>query len=128
MGLRYQQLESTVRSIAKKVTLLEATNASCLVERCSPLSVSNESGIPREEVEKFHGLVVPQEPKPPESDGAIFTLSFILSLALKGIVFRMLYVRMCGLRLRSLRGFSLDVQNVARFASDAAGIHGDPTI
>ena len=49
-----------------------------------------------------------------------------MSLILKGIAFRVLYVRVCGLRLRSLRGLSLGVQNVACFAPDAAEIHGDP--
>jgi len=40
----------------------------------------------------------------------------------------MLYVRVCGLRLRSLRGLSLDVQGVTCFASGAAELHGDPTV
>ena len=56
----------------------------------------------------FHGLVVPKEPKPPESDGEFLTLSFILSLALR-LVFRMLHVGVCDLRLRCLRGLSLGI-------------------
>ena len=105
LGLRYHQLESFVRSTIQKVALLEeATDAARSVEQHNSLSVSNESRAPREGVEMFHGLVVPQEPKPPESDGEFFAHSFILIL--KGLVFRMLHVRMCNLRLRCLRGLS----------------------
>lgn len=100
MGLRYQQLESSVRSTARRVALLEETiYASRLVEQHNRLPVSGESRVPREEIETFHGLVIPKEPEPPESDGELFTPSFILSLVLRGLVFRMLYVRMCRLRL-----------------------------
>ena len=100
MGLRYQQLESSVRSAAKRVALLEETiYTSRSVEQHNSLPVSDESRVPREKVEIFHGLVVPQEPRPPESDGELLTPSFALSLILNGLVFRMLYVRMCRLRL-----------------------------
>ena len=129
MGLRYQQLESSIRNTAQKVVLLEeARDAFRSVKQHNPFSVSNESWTPREEAEVFHGLVVPQEPKPPESDGEFLTPSFILSLILKGLVSRMLYVWVRDLRLRCLRRFSLDVQSVACFASDAAEIHGDSTV
>lgn len=129
LGLRYQQLESSVRSTARKAALLEEmTDTSRLVEQHSSLSFTNKSQVPREKVETFHGLVIPQEPKPPEPDGEFFMLSSILSLILKGLVARMLHVRMCGLRLRSLRGRSLDVQGVTFFTSDAAVLHGDPTV
>ena len=84
LGLRYQQLESSVRSTIQKVALLEeATDTARSVEQHNSLSVSNESRAPREGVEMFHGLVVPQEPKPPESDGEFFAHSFILILILK---------------------------------------------
>ena len=110
LGLRYQQLESSVRSTARKVALLEEmTDTSRLVEQYNSLPVSRVSRASREEAEMFHGLVVPQEPKPPESDGEFFTPSSILSLILKGLVFRVLYVRMCRLRIRSIRGLSLDI-------------------
>ena len=110
LGLRHQQLESSVRSAAKKVALLEETiYASRSVEQHNSLPVPNESRVPREKTETFHGLVVPQEPIPPESDGKLSTHSFTLSSVLKRLVFRMLYVRMCRLRLRSIRGLSLDI-------------------
>ena len=129
LGLRYHQLESSVRSTIQKVALLEeATDTARSVEQHNSLSVSNESRAPREGVEMFHGLVVPQEPKPPESDGEFFAHSFILILILKRLVFRMLHVRMCNLRLRCLRGLSLDVQSVACFVTDTAEIHGDPSV
>jgi len=103
LSLRYQQLESSVRSTARKVALLEEmTDTSRSVEQHNSLPVSSESQVSREELEMFHGLVVPQEPKPPESDGEFFTPSSILNLILKGLVFRVLYVRMCCLCLRSL--------------------------
>ena len=129
LGLRYHQLESSVRSTIQKVALLEeATDTARSVEQYNSLSVSNESRAPREGMEMFHGLVVPQEPKPPESDGEFFAHSFILILILKRLVFRMLHVRMCNLRLRCLRGLSLDVQSVACFVTDTAEIHGDPSV
>ena len=53
------------------------TYTSRLVEQHNSLSVTNESRAPHEKVEVFHGLVVPQEPRPPESDGGFFTLPFI---------------------------------------------------
>lgn len=85
LGLRYQQLESSVRSTARKVALLdEMTGASCLVEQRNFLPVADESQTPREKVEMFHGLVVPREPKPPESDGEFFTLFVHLELDLEG--------------------------------------------
>lgn len=85
MGLRYQQLESSVRSTARKAALLEETaKTSRLVEQHNFLSVSNEPRVPREEAEMFHGLIVPQEPKPPESDGEFFASSFYLELELDG--------------------------------------------
>lgn len=99
LGLRYQQLESFVRSATQKVALLEdATDTSRSVGQHNGISVPSESRVPREEVEMFHGLVVPKEPKPPESDGEFLTLSFILSLVLR-LVFRMLHVGVCDLRL-----------------------------
>jgi len=129
LGLRYQQLESSVRRTAKEGTLLEeAMNASRLVEQHNSLPVSDKYWIPREEMETFHGLVVPQEPRPPESDGELFLPLFIFSLILKGLVPRMLHVRMCHLRLRSLRGLSLDVQSVACFTSGAVEILREPTV
>ena len=129
LGLRYQQLESSVRSTAGKIALLEETmNASRSVEQHNSLPVSNESWVPRKKMETFHGLVVPQEPTPPESDGEFFTPSFVLSLILKVSVFRMLHVRMCRLHLRPLRGLSLDVQSITRFTSGTAEIRGDPTV
>lgn len=129
LGLWYQQLESSVRSTARKVALLEEMrDTSRLVEQHNSLPVSRESQASREEAEIFHGLVVPQEPKPPESDGEFFMPLSILSLILKGLVFRVLYVRMCNLRLRSLRRHSLDVQSVTCFPSDATGIHENPTV
>ena len=129
LGLRYQQLESSVRSTARKAALLEVTTgASRSVEQHNSLVFSDVCRTPREEIEMFHGLAVPKEPKPPESDGRFPERSFILSLILNGLVSRMLYVRVCGLRLRSLRGLSLDVQSVACFASDAAEVDEDPTV
>lgn len=129
LGSRYQQLESSVRSAAKKVALLEETiYASRSVEQHNPLPVTNESRVPREKIETLHGLVVPQEPIPPESDGELLTPSSTLILILKELVFRMLYVRVCRLRLRSLRGLSLGVQSLACFTSGTAEIHGDPTV
>ena len=99
MGLRYQQLESSVRSTARKVALVEEmTGSSRLIEQHNSLSATNESRVPRE-AEIFHGLVIPQEPKPPESDGESLTISFALNLNLKCLVPRMLHVRMCNLRL-----------------------------
>jgi len=72
LGLRYQQLESSVRSAARKAALLEETiYASRSVEQRNSLPVPNESRLPREKIETFHGLVVPQEPIPPESDGEL---------------------------------------------------------
>ena len=110
LGLRYQKLESSVRSTTRKVALLEEmTDSSRLVEQHNSLLVTSGPQVPYGKVEMFHGLVVPQEPKPPESDGEFFTVSFSLNLNLKGLVSRMLHVRMCHLRLRSLRGLSLDI-------------------
>lgn len=86
LGLRYQQLESFVRSTTRKAALLETIDSSRLVEQHSSLSVINESRVLYEKVEMFHGLVVPQEPKPPESDGEFFTHSFALSLTLRRLV------------------------------------------
>jgi len=103
LSLRYQQLESPVRSTARRVALLEITDSSRLVKQRVYLPVANESQVLYEKVEIFHGLVVPQEPKPPEPDGEFPMVSFGLNLVLKGLVPRMLYVRMCHLRLRSLR-------------------------
>jgi len=103
LGLRYRQLESSVRTTARKAALLEEmTNISRSVEQHNALPVSSESQVSREELETFHGLVVPQEPKPPESDGEFFTPSPTLNSILNGLVIRVLHVRMCRLRLRSL--------------------------
>ena len=72
MGLRYQQLESSVRSAAKKVALLEETiYASRSAELRDSIPDFSKSRVPREKIETFHGLVVPQEPIPPESDGEL---------------------------------------------------------
>ena len=97
LSLRYQQLETFVRSYAQKVALLaEVTDSSRL-----SLSAANESWIRRERAEMFHGLVIHQEPKPPESDGEFFTFPSTLSLVLrlKGLPPRVSYVRMRCLRL-----------------------------
>jgi hypothetical protein len=102
LGLRYQQLESSVRSNARKVALLgEMADGSRLIEQHHSPSAASESRTPGEKVETFHGLVIPQEPKPPESDGELFTLLSALSLilGLMGLAPRMLHVRMCCLRL-----------------------------
>ena len=128
LSLRYQQLESPVRSTARKVALLEMANSSPLVRQRVPLPVASKSQLPCEKVEIFHGLVVPQEPKPPEPDGEFPMVSFGLNMVLKCLVTRMLYVRMCHLRLRSLRGLSLGIQHVTCFTSDATEIDGDPAV
>ena len=51
----------------------------------------------------------------PESDGEFFALLSTLSPVLKskGLAPGVLHVRMCCLRLRSLRGFSLDSQGMS---------------
>jgi hypothetical protein len=129
LGLRYQQLESSIRDTTRMAALVEGiTDTSGSVEKQHSVLVHKKSGvlIP-EEMEMFHGLAVPKEPKPPEPDGAFFRY-FILSLMLRGLVFRMLHVRMCGLCLRSLRRLSVDIQSVACFISDAVDIHGNPRI
>jgi len=83
LGSRFQQLESSVRSTARKVALLdEMADTSRLVEQHDSLSFTNKSRAPRENVEMFHGLAVPREPKSPESDGESLGLSFTLSLIL----------------------------------------------
>ena len=102
LSLRYQQLEFSVRSSTRKVALLEEmTDISRSVEQHHSLLAADEIRTPREKVEMFHELVIPQEPKPPESDGEFFTLSSTLSsmLKLEGLAPRVLYVRMCCLRL-----------------------------
>jgi hypothetical protein len=129
LSLRHQQLESSVRSTVRKVALLEEMiDSSRLVEQHDPLSATNESRDPCEKVGRFHGLVIPQEPKPPESDGESLTISFDLNLILKGLVPRMLYVRMRNLRLRPLRGRCLDIQSITCFTSDTTEIDGDSTV
>lgn len=98
MGSRYQQLESSIRSAAQKATLLaEMSGTSSLVEQYDSVPVHNGFGVPRED-ETFHGLVVPQEPKPPESDGE-FPPPLYLELDNEGIALRVLYVGMCSLHL-----------------------------
>ncbi|KAF9652373.1 hypothetical protein BDM02DRAFT_2959503 [Thelephora ganbajun] len=69
LGLRYQQLESSIRNTVRKVALLEEmTDTSRLAKQRNSVTAHNESRVPRGEVETFRGLVVPQEPEPPESD------------------------------------------------------------
>ncbi|KAF9788564.1 hypothetical protein BJ322DRAFT_1106545 [Thelephora terrestris] len=69
LGLRYQQLESAIRSAVRKGALLEeTTDNSRLAGQRNSVSAYNESRAPHVEMETFHGLVVPKEPKPPESD------------------------------------------------------------
>jgi hypothetical protein len=104
------------------------TDTSGLVEKQHSVLVHKKSRVPiPEELEMFHGLAIPKEPKPPEPDGEFFRY-FILSLMLRGLVIRMLHVRMCGLCLRSLRRLILDIQSVACFTSDAVEIDGNPRI
>lgn len=102
LGLRYQQLECSARSNARKVALLgEMADSSRLVGQHHSRSAANEPRTLREKVEMFHGLVIPQKPKPPEPDGEFFKLSYTLSLMLrsKGLALRVLYVWMRRLRL-----------------------------
>ena len=74
MGLRYQWLESSVRSTAREVAILEeATDSSRSFDQRGSLFISNGFRVPREKVEVFHGLDIPREPKPPEPDGTFFT-------------------------------------------------------
>jgi hypothetical protein len=127
LGSRYQQLEFSLRSAAGEATLLaEMTETSRLVEQHNSPPVRNGFEVPRED-EMFHGLVVPQEPKPPESDGE-FPPPLHLGLDNEGVALRMLYVGMCGLHLRSLRGLSLHIPSVPCFTSSAVEIHGSPTV
>ena len=128
LSLRYQQLESPVRSIARKVAFLERADSSRLFKQRVPLPVASKSQLSCEKVEIFHGLVVPQEPKPPEPDGESPMVTFGLNMVLKCLVTRMLYVRMCHLRLRSLRGLSFDIRRVTCFTSDATEIDGDSAV
>ena len=97
LTLRYQRLGTSICSNVRKVALLAGVTDSSRLS----LSAANESQTPREKVDIFHGLVIPQELKPPESDGEFFTLSSTLSLVLrsKRLAPRVLYVRMCCLRL-----------------------------
>ena len=126
LGLRFQQLEYSLRSTTREAALL--ADSSRLVEGQDPVLAHNKSRVPRERVEIFHGLVVPKEPTPPEPDGQFFFLFRLEFDADDGSCFRMLHVRVFDLRLRSLRGFSLDIQNVGRFASNGIEIHGNPGV
>ena len=100
LGLRHQRLESAIRSAVRKAALLEEiTDTSRLVVQHNSVPAYNKSRAPHEEMEMFYGLVVPKEPKPPESDGELFALLRLgLGLMTRGLVFRMLYVRMRDLR------------------------------
>ena len=72
LGSRYQWLESSIRTAARQAALLkEMADTSHLLERrnSAPARGSRASS---EGMEVFHGLVIPEEPKPPESDGELF--------------------------------------------------------
>lgn len=121
LGLRYQQLDASIRNTVKN-----ATDSSRSTEEVNPVLVQIKSRVPREGVEMFRGLVIPKEPEPPESDGVCSSRCIVLGLVM--ILFRMLHVWMRGLRLRSLRGLSPDVQSVACLTPNKVEIHGNPAI
>lgn len=75
LGLRYLPLESSIRNIARNAALLEeVTNTTRSVGKQNFVPVHNNPRVPREETEIFRGVVVPKEPKPPESEGGFFLL------------------------------------------------------
>ena len=62
-------------------------------------------------------VLFPKEPTPPEFNGELFLL------VPRGLMFRMLHVWMCNIRLRSLRNFSLGLQTAGRFFSNPVKIY-----
>lgn len=105
---RYQRLERSLRGkevLVKELGELAPRLASNYGENSQSHAIKMSSSLPpkKKDVEMFHGLEVPQEPREPQSEGVsdshIMFLHFCYICCL-----RMLYVGMCGMCIRPLRG------------------------